>query len=200
MRHRKVSKKLARPLGHRRATLRNLAIALVKHQKIKTTKIKAKLAQSFTERLISVAKKDTLHARRHVFKLLNDRMATNELFSQVVPLFKNRVSGFSRIIRLPGARAGDGAEMVFLELTERSEKPKAEPAKKEKATKEATSIKKKEAPAEKKPKADKPEEPKHKLIAEEKARTPKKKTTQKEKQKKFLGSLRGFFKKGRDSL
>lgn len=187
MRHRKVSKRLARPAGHRRAILRNLAIALVKHQKIKTTKTKAKLTQSFTERLISLARKDSLHARRSVFRLLNDKSATSELFSRIAPLFKERTSGFTRITRLPFARAGDGAEMVFLELTEKSEKIKSESSKKENITKEQAQTNKKET--------------KHTLMSVEKREAAKKNRHNiKEKPQKFLGSLRGLFKKGRDSL
>ena len=204
MRHRKVSKKLARPVGHRRATLRNLAIALVKYQKIRTTKTKAKLAQSFTERLISLAKKDSLHARRSVFKLLNDKDATRELFSRISPLFKTRTSGFTRIIRLPSGRAGDGAEMVFLELTEKSEKIKPERSKKEKPAKEQAHSKEKDVTKEKKDEASQDtqqEETKQKFVAVEKKETAKKPNYDvKQKPKKFLGGLRGLFKKGRDSL
>ena len=183
MRHRKVSKRLERPLGQRRAMLRNLAIALLKYQRIKTTRIKAHVARSFFERLISVAKRDNLSARRQAFKILDNRAAVGELFSRITPLFKNRSSGFTRIVRLPAPRRGDGAEMVLLELTEKSPKVKPVSPKKEKP-------------------AAKPEEPKHKLIAEEKAQASKEKPrpAKEVKPKKFLGGLRGLFKKGRDSL
>ncbi len=183
MRHRKVSKRLKRPLGQRRAMLRNLAIALLKYQRIKTTRTKAQLGRSFFERLISLAKKDTLSAHRQAFKALDNRAAVSELFSRIAPLFKNRSSGFTRIIHLPAARRGDGAGMVLLELTEKLSKVKPASPKKEKP-------------------ATKPEEPKHKLIVEEKAKASKEKPrpAKKVKPKKFLGGLRGLFKKGRDSL
>jgi len=130
-----------------------------------------------------LAKRDSLSARRQAFRILNNRAAVGELFSRIAPLFKNRSSGFVRIVRLPVARRGDGAEMVLLELTEKL--PKVKPA----------------SPKKEKP-ATKPEEPKHKLIAEEKAQASKEKPrpVKKVKPKKFLGGLRGLFKKGRDSL
>ena len=115
MRHKKLSHRLSRPLGHRRATLRNLAISLLRHQGIKTTKAKARLTQKLVGRLISLAKQNSLQSRRQAFKILNDRTAVRELFSKIVALFKSKSSGFTRIIRLSN-RLGDGAEMVQIEL------------------------------------------------------------------------------------
>ncbi len=185
MRHRKFSQRLSRPLGHRRATLRNLAIALLKYQRIKTTRAKAKGLQSSLEHLISLGKQNTLKSRRRALTILNDRATVGELFSRIAPLFKNRSSGFSRIIRLSAARHGDGAEMVLLELTEKL--PKQKPTKD-----------KKEKPAQKPTPSEKVEETK----PEEKPRFPREKAkpTKKLKPKKFLGGLRKLFKKERDSL
>ncbi|MBL7084703.1 MAG: 50S ribosomal protein L17 [Candidatus Omnitrophica bacterium] len=188
MRHRKLSQRLSRPMGHRQATLRNLVIALLRYQKIKTTKAKAKFAQSLAERLISLAKQDSLRSRRHAFKILNDRIAVGHLFSRIAPLFKSKTSGATRIIRY-SRRRGDGAEMVFLELTEKlpKHKPKVKEVKKERPAKEEVSPEKTEEPAVgAKPKqAPKP---------------PKPKPVKKIKPKKFLGGLRRLFKKERDSL
>ncbi|NQS99446.1 MAG: 50S ribosomal protein L17 [Candidatus Omnitrophica bacterium] len=180
MRHRKRSKKLSRLAGHRQATLRNLVIALFRHQRIKTTKPKAQLAQSLAERLISLAKKDSLHSRRHAFSILNDRTTVGELFSTIAPLFKAKSSGFTRRIRYK-QRDGDGAELVFLELTEKSSKVK--PAKPEQGKKKLEKPEPEEKPKEKPGPAQEKKKPKKEL-----------------KPKKFLGGLRGLFKKERDSL
>jgi large subunit ribosomal protein L17 len=166
--------------------LRNLSIALFKNKRIKTTKAKAKLLQPWAERLISLGKKNTLHSRRLAFGLLNDRTAVSELFSQLAPLFKNRTSGFTRIIHYTW-RHGDGAKMVLLELTEKPKEVKPAVPKKKGAPAQ------KAAPAGKERPKVKPEE-KTKLH-KEKQRPPKEM-----KPKKFLGGLRKLFKKERDSL
>lgn len=180
MRHRKLKSRLSRPRGARRATLRNLVISLLKYQRIKTTRAKAKCAQSLADRLIGLGRQDTVHARRQAFKLIDDKAAVGLLFSQIAPLFKNRVSGFTRIIRC-APRPGDGTEMVLWELTEKTPKVKVEKAPKEKEAK-------KHGPD------TKPEE-KQRSFKEEKP------VAVKEiKPKKFLGGLRSLFKKERDSL
>ena len=155
---------------------------------IKTTKTKARLAQSLTERLISLGRQNTLQSRRNALRILNDKACVNELFSRIAPLFKSRSSGFTRIIRY-SRRHGDGAELVFLELTEKLAKPtKAKETKKEK-------------PAPKKP-PQKPKEPEAKIKPEEKAKFPKEKLrpAKELRPKRVLGGLRKLFKKERDSL
>lgn len=193
MRHQKRSQRLSRTLGHRRATLRNLVISLLKHQRIKTTKVKAQLAQRLAERLISLGKVNSLQSRRHAFRILNDRTAVSKLFSQVAQLFKTKTSGFSRIIRY-SHRHGDGAELVFLELTEKIPKVKPAKAKGEKP--------KLGAKAPEKAKEKELEKPKPEIKPKEKPKLPqeKKKFIKKIKPKKFLGGLRRLFKKERDSL
>lgn len=193
MRHQKRSQRLSRTLGPRRATLRNLVIGLIKYQRIKTTKVKAKLAQRLAERLISLGKKGSLQSRRHALRLLNNRAAVNKLFSQIAPLFKTKTSGFSRIIRYI-RRRGDGAELVFLEFTEKTPKVKPAKAKKERP--------KPELAAAEKAKQVKSEELKTEIKPKEKPILPQeqKRATKKMKPKKFLGGLRKLFKKERDSL
>lgn len=192
MRHRKLSRKLSRPMGHRRATLRNLAIALLKYQRIKTTCAKAKSVQPLVERLIRLGKQQGLNARRQAFKILGDKNAIKALFSQIAPLFKNRSSGFTRIINT-SYRRGDAARMVFWELTQKPAKKVPQGLKKEKAVEENPPSK--EIQTEKTKKA-KPE------IKPTKAKLPKEKLkpAKKQKPKKFLGGLRRLFKKERDSL
>lgn len=182
MRHRKFSQRLSRPAGHRKALLRNLTISLLKYQRIKTTRAKAKQTQSVVERLISLGKQNSVHSKRLAYKILNDRSAVVRLFSQIAPLFKNRPSGFSRIIRY-AKRPGDGAELVFLELIEKL--PEEKPAR----------------PKKEKPPAEKAEQPRPEVKPKEKPRLPEKpRPAKKFRPKKFLGGLRKLFKKERDSL
>ena len=188
MRHRKSSQRLCRPIGPRRATLRNLVIGLLRHQRIKTTIRKAKLTQSWLGHLISLGKQNSLQSRRSAYKILDDRIAVNELFSRIAPLFENRTSGFSRIIRY-SRRHGDGAELVFLELTEKV--PQVKPREKSKEKLKDTGAV-----------SEKPEKPKPEIKPERKSRPfiEKAKPLKKIKPKKFLGGLRRLFKKERDSL
>jgi large subunit ribosomal protein L17 len=115
MRHRKKTKKLGRTKSHRKATLRNLCSAIIHHQQIKTTLVKAKAAQSTIEKLITFGKKDTVAARRHVFKVLQSHQLVKKLFDEIIPTFADRSSGYTRIIKL-GNRRGDGAELAILQL------------------------------------------------------------------------------------
>lgn len=179
MRHRKFSQRLSRPLGHRKATVRNLVISLIRHQRIKTTKAKAQQVRSCLEHLITLGRQNNLPSRRLALKILGNKDATGELFSRIAPLFKQRKSGFSRIIHL-SSRRGDGAQLVFLELTEKL--PKAKPAKPAKAE------------AKKTPKPS--EKPEQKLSPPKSKPKPPKEL----KPKKFLGGLRRLFKKERDAL
>jgi large subunit ribosomal protein L17 len=115
MRHRKKVKKLGRTASHRRATLRNLASALINHHQIKTTLAKAKASRSNIEKLITTGKKDSVHARRQAFKFLQNRTLVKKLFDEIAPSFANRNGGYTRIVKL-GPRMGDSAEMAILQL------------------------------------------------------------------------------------
>lgn len=115
MRHRNTLKKLGRTSSHRKATLRNLAIAIVEHKKIRTTYQKAKAAQRFVDRLVSYAKQDTVHARRLAFKHLQSRELVQTLFDEIGPAFADRNGGYTRVVKL-GRRRGDGAELAMLQL------------------------------------------------------------------------------------
>lgn len=115
MRHRNRVKKLGRDRAHRQALLRNQAISLLRHGRIKTTLHKAKVTRSFVEKLITIGKNDNFNSRRLVRRYLVDRQMTNYLFDEIAPLFKDREGGYTRIYRL-GFRKGDGAEMAILEL------------------------------------------------------------------------------------
>ena len=115
MRHRLAGRKLNRPTGHRNALLRNLVKDLLVHESIRTTEAKAKEARRSAERMITLGKDGTLHARRQALRFLNDKAVTARVFDQIAPRFVGRPGGYTRIIKL-GPRAGDGAPMAQLEL------------------------------------------------------------------------------------
>lgn len=137
MRHRKRRTRFNRTEAHRKATLAMIAKSLFIHQSIKTTLVKAKEARRVAEKLITLAKKNDVSARRSVFSVLRDRDVTQRLFKEITPLFANRIGGYTRIIPL-NYRRGDGAKLVILELTEKikekepKKKPKAEEKRPEK--------------------------------------------------------------------
>jgi len=189
MRHRKKRFQLNRFTSWRKSTLRSLVRNLLIHQSIKTTRLKAKAVQPLIEKIISLAKLNTLIAKRQVFNMLGDHNLVSLTFNEIGPRFVNRQSGFTRIINL-GSRRGDNAKLSILELTE---------------------IKKKEAKKPKKEKGVKPEEEGRGEIVKEKPIEEKKSQITgvaekvkppitKKPTKKFLGGLRKIFKKERDSL
>lgn len=117
MRHAKRVAKLGRTSAHREAMLRNMATSLLKREKIKTTKQKAKAVRSYVEKLITKARVDSVHNKRTVAKKIKDRNALIKLFNDIAPRYANRPGGYTRIYKL-GFRPGDAAEMVMIELVE----------------------------------------------------------------------------------
>jgi large subunit ribosomal protein L17 len=116
MRHQKKRHKLSRDSAHRKSLLMNLSKELIEHERIKTTEAKAKAVKPEIEKLITLAKKDTLHARRQALSTLSqDKFAVHKLFVEVAPRYAERPGGYTRILKI-GQRAGDATEMVFLEL------------------------------------------------------------------------------------
>jgi len=118
MRHRKNFNKLSRPSSHRLSMLRNLAVSLIKHERIITTVPKAKEARRIVERLITYGKKGTLHARRLCASIVQDNEVVRKIFGELAERYKNRNGGYTRIIRI-GYRKGDGAEQALFELVDR---------------------------------------------------------------------------------
>lgn len=118
MRHRVKGKKLSRTSSQRKALFKGLINALVIHGEIKTTESKAKAVRGLLDKLITKGKKGTLHSRRLIAAFLQNKMAVNRIVNDLGPLFAKRTGGFSRMIRL-GARRGDNATMVKLELVEK---------------------------------------------------------------------------------
>ena len=118
MRHRKSGRKLNRNSAHRKALFKNLAIALIEQDIIKTTLPKAKELRRFIEPLITMGKKDTVANRRHVVSKLRSEEAVAKLFAEVSVNAAERKGGYTRIIKA-GFRAGDKADMAFIELVDR---------------------------------------------------------------------------------
>ena len=119
MRHRKSGRKLNRNSAHRKALFKNLAIALIEQDIIKTTLPKAKELRGFIEPLITMAKDDTVANRRHVFDKLRSDSAVAKLFTEVSINAKDRKGGYTRIIKA-GFRPGDKADMAYIELVDRN--------------------------------------------------------------------------------
>ena len=118
MRHRKSGRKLNRNSAHRKALFKNLAIALIEQDIIKTTLPKAKELRKFVEPLITIGKEDTVANRRHVFSKLRSEQAVAKLFSEISVNAKDRKGGYTRIIKA-GFRPGDKADMAYIELVDR---------------------------------------------------------------------------------
>lgn len=116
MRHRKQRGKLSRDASHRKALFSNLCREVIDHERIQTTEAKAKAVKPELERLITLAKRGDMHARRKAMaRLGQDKFVTYKLFEEIAPRYQERPGGYTRIVKL-GPRRSDSAEMVFLEL------------------------------------------------------------------------------------
>jgi large subunit ribosomal protein L17 len=116
MRHGKKRNKLSRTSSHREALLANLSKQLIEHERIETSQAKAKAVKPEVEKLITLARRGDLHARRQALASLhNDKFVVHKLFEEVAPRYTERPGGYTRIIKL-GPRKSDSTEMVFLEL------------------------------------------------------------------------------------
>ncbi|CDM69559.1 50S ribosomal protein L17 [Clostridium bornimense] len=108
-------RKLGRPTDQRKAMLRNLVTSFLKHGKIETTVTRAKETQSLAEKMITLAKRGDLHARRQVLAFVTEETVVTKLFDEIAPQYAERNGGYTRIYKM-GPRRGDGAEVVILEL------------------------------------------------------------------------------------
>jgi large subunit ribosomal protein L17 len=115
MRHRVKGKKLGRETAQRKALLRNLVTSFMEKERIRTTLAKAKATRPLAEKMITLAKKDTLHSRRLALRYIYKKDVVKKLFDEIGPRFSERPGGYTRIIKI-SPRAGDGAEMAVLEL------------------------------------------------------------------------------------
>jgi large subunit ribosomal protein L17 len=138
MRHLKSGSKLGKQPAHRRAVLRNLVTNLIEKERIHTTILRAKATRRLAEKMITLGKRDSLHARRQAAAFLMTPGATEKLFKDLAPRFAQRPGGYTRIVRA-GWRLGDGAELAILEFI-------------------GSELKKKEKKARRKPAEEAPEE------------------------------------------
>jgi len=197
MRHRVAGRKLSRHTQHRELMFRNMLVSLLQYERIKTTLAKGKELRSWADKIISLGKRGTLHARRRAFALLRDKGIVKKLFDEIAPKFKDREGGYTRVYKL-GWRQGDGAPLSLVELVtyappEEKKKStitkakevleKVTPKKKEKIEKkEKVKEKAKEKPKEKeKEKKEKKVKKEEKEAPKEKKTKPKKKTSEKSK-------------------
>lgn len=121
MRHRKAGNRLSRTTSHRQAMIRNMVTSLLEHERIVTTTPKAKEVRKVADRMITLAKRGDLHARRQALAVIRDRNVVAKLFSELKETYMDRNGGYTRIIRT-GNRVGDAASMAILELVAYQEK------------------------------------------------------------------------------
>ena len=143
MRHRKAGAKLGRTTSHRQAMLRNMVTSLFEHEKVTTTEAKAKAVKPMAEKLITLAKRGDLHARRQALAVIRKKAITHKLFSEIKDRYMERTGGYTSIVKI-GPRVGDNAPMAVLELLKPEDKVKAG----KKKPKRKRAQKKKEAKAE----------------------------------------------------
>jgi large subunit ribosomal protein L17 len=125
MRHQSHHGRLGVQPAHRRAMIRNMVTSLLKHERIKTTKVRAREVRRYAEKMITIAKKETLASKRHVLGFVREREVVNKLYKTLIYRYSQRKGGYTRVLKL-GYRAGDGADMVFLELVDRPVEQKME--------------------------------------------------------------------------
>ncbi len=122
MRHNVAGKKLGRNTAHRAALRKNFTVSVIKHERVVTTLPKAKALRPFVEKMITLARsndqKTRLHRIRRAVAFLQDKTAVKKLFDEIGPRFANRAGGYTRILRLPDYRIGDGGRMVLFELVD----------------------------------------------------------------------------------
>jgi len=114
MRHQNRKYRIGSSPSHRKSLLRNLAIEVIEHESIKTTQAKCKAVRGYVEKLVTLAKNDTVANRRLAFKKLNNKDAVKKLFEEVGPRFKERAGGYTRVLKLADGRVGDNAQMGLI--------------------------------------------------------------------------------------
>jgi large subunit ribosomal protein L17 len=119
MRHKVSGRKFDRAGDERQSLFRGLVADLMRHERLKTTEAKAKEVRPLAEKMITLGKDGTVHARRQALAYINDKDVVKKLFDEIAPRFATRPGGYTRIVKL-GPRVGDGAQMAQLELVERA--------------------------------------------------------------------------------
>ena len=146
MRHRVAGKKLGRSPAHRKALLRNLVTALLQYEAVKTTDAKAKELKRWGDRMITLGKAGTLHARRRAAVVLCRASVVKKLFDELAPRYATRAGGYTRVVKL-GVRAGDAASISMVELVDRAgADAEAGGGKKKKAPRRRTTTKEQSEP------------------------------------------------------
>ena len=188
MRHRVAGRKLSRTTQHRELMFRNMLVSLLQHERIKTTLAKGKELRSWADKIITLGKKGTLHARRQAFALLRDEGIVKKLFDEIAPKLKDREGGYTRIYKM-GWRHGDGAPLSLVELVTFSspEEKKKSPVKKAKEVLEKVTPKKKGKEEKKEKRAEEKEKgkgkPKEKEKKEKKVKKEEKEAPKEKKEK-----------------
>lgn len=118
MRHGKHKFKLGVSPSHRKALIKNLAVELIDHGRIRTTLTRSKALKSYVEKLVTLAKEDTVSNRRQAFKKLSNKKAVQTLFTEVAPKMKERKGGYTRVMRFADTRVGDGSKMGLIEFVD----------------------------------------------------------------------------------
>jgi len=161
MRHQKKTIKLGRTAEHRKALLANQVCALIEHQRIKTTLAKAKAVRPLAEKMVTLGKNGSIHARRTALAVLRQKDAVKKLFDDIAQRSAERNGGYTRIIRL-GARKSDSARMAFIEWVDTEQMIEEKPAKEKKAKRKETEPKPQQ-------RAAAPEKPKREEVKNEAA-------------------------------
>jgi len=152
MRHQKKTIKLGRTAEHRKALLANQVCALIEHRRIKTTLAKAKAVRPLAERMVTLGKNGSIHARRTALAVLRQKSAVKKLFDDISQRSAERNGGYTRIVKL-GARKSDSARMAFIEWVDAEQVIEEKPAKEKKAKRKEAEAK----PQQKTPEAEQPE-------------------------------------------
>jgi len=182
MRHRKAGKKLNRTGSHRNAMFRNMVTSLFEHGRIQTTDAKAKELRRWADRMVTLAKRGDLHARRQALAVMRDKTVVHKLFEEAVDRFGDRVGGYTNVVKI-GRRRGDAAPVSLVELVTPKEK-KEQKKKKKKTAKKVTEKAKEKTTAKAKEKAPAKAKEKATAKAKEKAKPKKVETEDKAVEKK----------------
>jgi len=121
MRHRRAGRRLGRTSSHRKAMMRNLVTSLLEHEKITTTDAKAKELRGVADKMITLGKRGTLHARRQALSFIRDNLVTKKVFEELSPRYSERMGGYTRVTKI-GTREGDNALLSVIELMPAEEK------------------------------------------------------------------------------
>ncbi len=145
MRHQKAGRKLGRDSSHRISMLRNMVTSFFGKERIETTDAKAKEVQKLAEKMITLGKRSSLHARRNALSVMKDRKIVKKLFEDIAPRFQDRQGGYTRIFKA-GHRPGDGALLSVIELTTKAPSTDKGKAKTKKKASTSKSVSKKKGP------------------------------------------------------